>query len=190
MKKLGGIRNLVYLLLIGVLAIAILMLANITSETSTFVEDVVLPTVTTPIIADEPKELHELYVNPVDGIEMDFPEGFVGDENGVGFGPMVEPPEAPSGYLDHQYHMRFTDVRTLEDAEASIKTDESNSDVTSGLVGNFTVVKYVGNGMCSYPRIEIIGEKRNYVFSTGCGMDDEADFAYMEKVIMTGRLLP
>jgi hypothetical protein len=52
-------------------------------------------------------------------------------------------------------------------------------------LNGLTVIKYATSGLCSYPAFQVIGEKYNYEFVTGCSVDIESDFKYLENIVNT-----
>lgn len=56
-------------------------------------------------------------------------------------------------------------------------------------LNGLTVVKYATTGLCSYPALQIIGEKYNYEFVPVCSGNIEKDFEYLEGIVKSAKLM-
>ncbi|MDO8336276.1 MAG: hypothetical protein Q7T74_05870 [Candidatus Saccharibacteria bacterium] len=56
-------------------------------------------------------------------------------------------------------------------------------------LNGLTVVKYATSGLCSYPALQVIGEKYNYEFVPVCSTDIERDFEYLENIVKSTTLI-
>lgn len=93
------------------------------------------------------------------------------------------------------YRMKVLPARSAEEALESILNNPSTGEITLQptivTVGDFTTVRYVVEGKCNHPLVELVGKKYNYEFMVGCGMRDQqqADFELLMKVVESAKFI-
>jgi len=92
--------------------------------------------------------------------------------------------------LTHQYVLRFLHQRTAQAAVTSIEgADSAITPATqTRTINGLTVVQYTDAGTCSYPTMEVIGQKYNYQFSTYCGENSSEEWSYLENIVKSVKL--
>lgn len=93
--------------------------------------------------------------------------------------------------LTHQYVLRFLRPRSAQAAVSSIEGADSAITPTTQtrVINGFTVVQYTDAGTCSYPTMEVVGQKYNYQFSTYCGQNSSEEWQYLETLVKSMKLV-
>ncbi|HVW66973.1 MAG TPA: hypothetical protein VHA78_04580 [Candidatus Peribacteraceae bacterium] len=93
--------------------------------------------------------------------------------------------------LTHQYVLKFLRPRTAQAAVRSIEGADSAVTPTTQtrVISGLTVVQYTDAGACSYPTMEVIGQKYNYQFSTYCGENSSEEWSYLENIVKSVQLV-
>ncbi len=91
------------------------------------------------------------------------------------------------------YTMHLREKKSAEEVVSYIQESDPPALIpvppTTIELNGLTVVRYATSGMCTYPALQIIGEKHNYEFVLHCSADIEADLEYLENIVKSAELL-
>ena len=88
------------------------------------------------------------------------------------------------------YSILFTKAETSEQVVSDLqKEGELSFGPVIEMMNNLTIVKYETLGLCSVPRIQVIGKKFNYDIGPTCGIERDKEFQFLGSVIQTLKLV-
>jgi hypothetical protein len=89
------------------------------------------------------------------------------------------------------YQMEVLPAASAQDRMHALRSEDNAivPNPTVETVGAFTVVKYVGAGLCTYPTLEIIGKSFNYSFSPVCGEGSDDEWNALEEIVKSVQFL-
>lgn len=105
------------------------------------------------------------------------------ESTSIVFGPYGDVPEGPLSTKTRQYYFVEAEQRSKESVLSLIETDSLIEFKDELVINGYDVIRYTEAGLCVYPKVELIGEKANYLLFPVCGNGSETEFDYLTNVV-------